>query len=125
MKRNYRVGRWLIGVAGAHMALTLLLFGDGILSVFEHGPIGAAMTEVEMAVCAILFGIVLSICGVVASKRECLSPDPLPKSFGWNLLVLALLGIVVMPMSGFWLVLLAAIEVLEGESATQRTTVES
>lgn len=53
----------------------------------------------------------LFICGLAVSALE-QARDTLPGALGWSLLVLALLGVLLMPASGFWLAFPPALAVL-------------
>jgi hypothetical protein len=81
------------------------LFDRGFINALDGDPLSSA------AVWFFLFGPALFLFGIAVSALERLS-QPLPKLLGWGLLLLAVLGIALMPASGFWLVLPPAVAIL-------------
>lgn len=123
MKHWNWIGRWLIGVSAGHTLFAVVMFNEDLLSVVRRGVFNTVGTDpmVAAVVWFVLFGAILFICGLAVSALEKSSPSPLPKSLGWSLLALAMLGVILMPMSGFWLVFPPAIAVLARKSNAQRT----
>ena len=62
----------------------------------------------------LLFGFLFMILGQLA-----LSLDYIPSSIAWSLLALSLVGVILMPVSGFWLVLALAIYIIFKNSKTK------
>jgi len=54
----------------------------------------------------------LFVCGLAIAALEKSSSRRLPKSIGWSLLAIGVVGVTLMPASGFWLVFPPAIAVL-------------
>ena len=57
-------------------------------------------------------GFVMLILGHLLAWIEKRLNHPLPSFVGWELLVLSVIGLVILPVSGFWLVLALAIYIL-------------
>ena len=95
------IGRWLVAVAVLHTGVALALFGNTYRTMWSDGLWGAGHSA---AAWLLLFGILALAAGLAVSAVE-RSGARLPRSLGVALLGLAVLGIVLMPVSGFWLVL--------------------
>jgi hypothetical protein len=98
------IGRWLMGVSIIHTLFALAAFGDVLSSIVERGVFDTVGNDpmTGAVVWFVLFGVAFFICGLAISAIE-RSNSQIPKSLGWTLLALVVLGIVLMPASGFWL----------------------
>ena len=107
------IGRWLIAVSAAHTLFAIFVFHSTLSSIIERGVFNTIGNDpmTGAVVWFVLFGVVLFICGLAVSALEKSSPNPLPTSLGWSLLALSILGVVLMPASGFWLVLPPALAI--------------
>jgi Family of unknown function (DUF6463) len=108
------IGKWLIGVSVLHTAFAAIVFGNVLISIATQGffnTVGKDPT-IAAAVWFVLFGAVVFISGLAISGLEQTSSAPVPKSIGWSLLALSVVGIVLMPASGFWLVIPPAVAIL-------------
>ena len=109
------IGRWLLGVGILH---TLLGFGTYIFSVVEILRAGLWNTVASVqgrpeAVWFIAAGLQLILLGALANWIEARGPgEPLPRFLGWTLLGFAILGAVLIPISGFWLLVPPAVGIL-------------
>lgn len=123
-------GRWLIGVSILHTLFAAVAFGPVLSLVVERGVfntagdfnIAGADPQVGVVVWFVLFGVLLFVTGLAVSALERVSPDPLPKSLGWSLLALGALGVILMPVSGFWLAFPPAIAMLMARPNRQPAT---
>jgi hypothetical protein len=108
------IGPWLIGVSVIHTAFAMLLFSEVLLGVISRGLFDSVGTDplVGAVVWFVLFGALLFICGLAVWGLERVLDGALPASLGWSLLILALLGVILMPDSGFWLAFPPAITIL-------------
>lgn len=108
------IGRWLIAVSALHTAVAVFAFHPVLLDIAKRGVFNTVGRDpmAGTAVWFTLFGAVLCIAGLAISALEQASPQALPRSLGWSLLALAVLGIVLMPASGFWLALPPALALL-------------
>lgn len=108
------VGRWVMGVSIIHTIFAIVVFKDVLTAIVSRGVFNAIGTDPLAGAVAwfVLFGIVLFLYGMATSALERATGGNLPKSIGWGLLGLAIVGVVLMPASGFWLVIPPAIAVL-------------
>jgi hypothetical protein len=110
-------GLWLVAVSVIHTVFALVVFPKILISIIERGVFNSVGADpmIGAVVWFVLFGVVLFICGLSIFELEKARPGPLPRSLGWSLLALVLLGGVLMPVSGFWLALPPAISILLGK----------
>ena len=114
------IGRWLIGISLFHTVVAGLIFGKDLVAVARQGEfhtIGKDPTA-GAAIWFLLFGALLFLCGLAIDALEQTSPHPLPKAIGWSLLALGLMGVMIMPLSGFWLAFPPAISLIAARSRT-------
>ncbi len=114
------IGRWLIGISIFHTVVAGLIFGKDLVAVARRGEfhtIGSDPTA-GAAIWFLLFGVLLFLCGLAIDVLEQASLRPLPKIIGWVLFALGLMGVMIMPLSGFWLALPPAIAIITARSRT-------
>ena len=107
-------GRWLLAVALLHTVAAFVLFGEPLLEIARHGlfnsigrdPLKAA------AIWFLLFGAAIALCAMGLSALEEHGDTKTLRSIGLGMLLLTLLGVVLMPVSGFWLAFPPAIALL-------------
>jgi hypothetical protein len=89
-------------------------FNKQLISVVQKGVFNAVLGDAMTALAAwfVLFGGALFICGLAVDALEQSSTDQLPKSLGWSLLALTVVGVCLMPASGFWLAFPPALAIL-------------
>lgn len=113
------IGRWIVGVALIHILLSALVFRTVFEAILRKGVIDAVGSDptTGLAVWCVLFGGALLVVGlaVTALEKRSSAGESLPRSIGWALLALALLGVALMPASGFWLAFPPALAVLIGK----------
>lgn len=107
------IGRWLMGTAFIHIAIATVQYAEVLLTVAEHGVFNTVAGDpvVGAVVWSLLFGAVAFIGGMAVAAIEKAGAQ-LPKSLGWSLLALAIVGAVLIPASGFWLLLPPALVIL-------------
>ena len=108
------IGRWLIVVSLLHSVVAVAVFGGVFSSIIKRGVFNTVGTDpmTAAAVWFVLFGAMLFTFGLAIAELEKSSIRQLPKSIGWSLLAIGIVGIILMPVSGFWLVFPPAIAVL-------------
>ena len=108
------IGRWLIGVSAIHTVFAAVVFKDVLTTIVERGVWDTIGEDPMMGAVAwfVLFGLVLFISGLAIAELEKSSSRPLPKSIGWSLLALGIVGVALMPASGLWLAFPPALAVL-------------
>ena len=109
------IGRWLLAVAALHTLFGLLAFPQVLQQLWQLGVVNSVGADPlrGAVVWFLLFGAPLALLAWVLTPLE-RRPDsaPLLRQLGWGILLVAVLGIVLMPASGFWLVLPAAIALI-------------
>ena len=100
--KNWK-GKWIIAVAILHTVFALVKFGAQFKSIIASGIINSLNSMEETLVTwFFLFGILILACGLLVHSFEKRS-SPIPKSAALTLLVLSVLGVALIPTSGFWL----------------------
>lgn len=97
-------GNWIIAVAAGHTIFAFMMFSADYSSLYNNGIINSLTTDRSAAaVWFFLFGQILFIVGLLIKHLNTLPNSPIPRSISLNLLLLTLVGITIMPASGFWL----------------------
>lgn len=99
------LGHWLLGVAALHTVFALVVFSGVYRAVLERGLINTVGRDpmVAAAVWFMLFGFVLALQALAITALERAGEHGVLRRQGWGLLAMALLGVALMPTSGFWL----------------------
>lgn len=113
MNIRQHLGHLLMLTAAIHVALGVLLFYAPLLDIIQSGVFNSITPHYDrgMVVWFLLFGAVLFLLGQSA-QWIIRSGMALPESVGWGLLLIAVLGGVLLPVSGFWLVLPQALFII-------------
>ena len=101
------VGHWLMGVAALHTVFAGATFAPVLLQMARGGlldsvgadPLRGAVTWFT------LFGAVLALLAMTVTALERDGQTRALRRLGWGLLALTLPSLLLMPASGFWLVL--------------------
>lgn len=106
------IGRWVMFVALGHTVVGITFFGSVYRELLANGLYNSITSEkAGLAVWFALFGVVLFVIGMLLSALESINTR-IPKSVGVALLLLTGLGVVLMPVSGFWLMIPAIVAIL-------------
>lgn len=107
-------GRWLLAVALLHTLAAAVLFAPQWQILWQRGVFNAVADDMDLgaAVWFLLFGAVLALLAWEVTALERSQPAVALRPMGWCLLALVLAGVVLMPVSGFWLVLPPALALL-------------
>jgi hypothetical protein len=109
------IGRWLLGVAALHTLFGCVAFPQVLQQLWQHGVFNSVGADPlrGAVVWFLLFAAPLALLAwVITPLERQAEAAPLLRQLGWGILLIALLGIVLMPLSGFWLMLPAAIALL-------------
>ena len=107
------ISKWIMFVATGHTAIAMMFFSSAYSEMIKSGLYNSVNSEkTGLAVWFILFGFLLFILGMLLAAIEKHDSSHIPKSIGVALLILTTLGVVLMPVSGFWLVFPAAFAIL-------------
>jgi hypothetical protein len=99
------IGRWLAGVGLIHTAFAFVVFTDPLLGMLRDGLLNTAELSPgrPLAFWFLFSGLLLVPVGMLVDWIETQPSLQLPRFFGYWLLGLTALGCIVMPVSGFWL----------------------
>ncbi|RSZ56596.1 molecular chaperone GroEL [Massilia atriviolacea] len=111
------ISRWLLGVAFLHTLFAFVVLGPFMLKMLGDGLFNSVKTDTTAGVTAwfFLFGVLLVLLALPLHALE-KAGMALPKSLGWGLSGMAVLGVVLMPDSGFWLVFPPALAIMLGKT---------
>lgn len=120
INRKIWIGRWLILVAILHTLFAATVFGKVFLNIMQRGVFNTVGNDpmTAAAVWFLLCGAVLALMGMAIHTLEQNSNFTSARAIGIGTLLLAILGIVLMPVSGFWLALPAAFGLLRRNSTS-------
>lgn len=117
------IGRWIIGVGILHSVIGFVLFAAPLREIVEAGLWNSLRPSTPLRYLTFWFmfgGVVTILVGYLADWIERVAARPLPRPLGWTLLGVALAGVILTPVSGFWLVFPAAFGAL-AQSQTLRS----
>ena len=114
------ISRCLLGIAFLHTLFAVIVLGPFMLTMLRAGLFNSVKTDTGAGVTAwfFLFGILLALLALPVHALE-KAGMALPKPLGWGLFGLALLGVVLMPDSGFWLVFPLAFAIIAGKTGAR------
>lgn len=103
-----------MAVAVIHSGFAVLAFPDALGEMIARRVFDTVGEDPLTGAVAwfVLFGFLLFVTGMAIDDLEQRSPCFVPRSLGVGLLALATTGIVLMPLSGFWLALPPAVAIL-------------
>ena len=103
MKRWVR--RWLMGVGVVHTVFGLVVFARPLREIGRDGVWNAVdgRPERELAFWFTLAGPLFLLVGALTDSVEAREGGAVPRFLGPSLLALGISGVILMPVSGFWL----------------------
>lgn len=104
------IGEGLIGVGIIHTILGCVVLSEPLVAIAREGvfnTIGGSV-ERQLTVWFLVGGNALIVLGLLArwTQRQ---TGTLPAAFGWGLLIIGVWGVIAMPASGFWAIVLLAV----------------
>lgn len=101
---NRWIGRWLIAVSALHTLFALVVFQSPLADIWKAGGFDAVGRDPARGavVWFVLFGAAVLLFGLAVDVLE-KAKIQLPVAIGLCLLLLAMIGVCLMPRSGFWL----------------------
>ena len=107
------ISKWLMFVSAGHTAVAMMFFGNIYSEIIANGLFNTVTSEkIGLSVWFLLFGFLLFIVSLLISVIEKNETLEIPNIIGVSLLILTTLGVVLMPVSGFWLVYPAALAII-------------
>lgn len=109
--RKRWIGRWLIGVAILHTIAGVIMGQDALVTLWRRGVINSVGTDALTGVFVwfLLFGALLLLLGMALDTLEKADRFDGARAQGIGLALLTLAGVLLMPVSGFWLAIPPAI----------------
>ena len=115
------IGKWLFGVGVIHLSFGLVFMHDTLALLWSEGLWNTVNGQppreaVFWFLCA---GIMLLIVGALVNQaeREALT---IPRFVTWSFTALTIVGVIVMPISGIWLMIPPAVGmVIRGRTPTE------
>jgi hypothetical protein len=101
------IGRWILGVGVVHNLVGTYFFLPTLREIADAGVWNSVDMDPmrNLAFWFLFSGFMIMLAGYVVDWIENLADGALPPALGGSLLALLLMGIVVMPASGFWLLI--------------------
>jgi Family of unknown function (DUF6463) len=111
---KYWIGKWIVAVSIIHTIFAFVVFPEVISQIFRDGVYDSIGVDPlrGAAVWFLLFGFVLFALGLATNIIEELSNGDVPAPIGFSLLFVIFSGVVLMPISGFWLALPPALTII-------------
>jgi Family of unknown function (DUF6463) len=111
---KYWIGKWIVAVSIIHTIFAFVVFPEVISQIFHDGVFNSIGVDPlrGAVVWFILFGFVLFALGLATNIIEEMSNGDVPSSIGFSLLFVIFSGVVLMPISGFWLALPPALIII-------------
>jgi len=100
------IGRWLFAVGVIHSLFGIFFMRSTLATLWSEGLLNTVNGQPprEAVFWFLCTGIMLLIVGVLANQAE-REGLPMPRFVTWSFAVLAIIGVIVMPISGIWLLI--------------------
>ncbi len=107
MTRQRWIGRWIIGVAVIHTVFACIVFQEPLADILKRGVWNSIGDDPMRGAVAwfLLCGGFILLCGLAIDTYERSDSAGSLKAVGWGLLIVTVFGIVLMPVSGLWLLI--------------------
>ena len=126
MQLGRHLGRLLIGVGAGHLVVGVMAFHAPLAAIFRDRVVNAVPLGVDFDRQAAFWFLFASpvtfLLGQLTSHALAQRDAYSVRVVGWNLLGMGVVGVSVMPISGFWLLLALAPLFLREARALQRQT---
>ena len=99
------ISKWLIFVSIGHTIVGIMMFRTVYMEMISQGLVATVNSEkTALAAWFLLFGFLLFITSILISIIEKHDTLEIPNSIAALLFILTTIGVILMPVSGFWLV---------------------
>ncbi len=107
------IGLAVMGTAVLHTVVGLIFATQPLLDVLNAGVFNAVDPHFDRmaAIWFLLFGVLLFLLAMFV-QWALQATGTLPASVGWGVLIMCVVGVILMPVSGFWLGIIEAIIML-------------
>lgn len=107
------ISKWLIFVSVGHTVVGVMFFGSTYVEMISKGLFGTVDSEKTAAAAwFLLFGFLLFITSLLVAVIESHDELDIPNSIGAALFILTTFGVILMPLSGFWLIYPAVVAIV-------------
>ncbi len=108
------IGHWLMAVAALHTVFALIVFQQPLFGILQRGVFNTVGRDPLAAatVWFLLFGVVLALLALAVTTLERNGQAQGLRQLGMGVLALTACGVILMPASGFWLVIPAGVALL-------------
>ncbi|GAB5491778.1 MAG: DUF6463 family protein [Phototrophicaceae bacterium] len=113
-----RLGTILMAIAVLHEVVGLFVYSTPLQDIFQAGffnTINPPYWERDAAFWFLMFGVTLFLMGWIA-QWMLNNIGIIPKFFSFGLLIMCIIGVMMMPASGFWLAIPVALMMLQAPS---------
>lgn len=117
-----RSGYVLMAIAVLHEVVGLFFYGSTLVEIFQAGffnTINPPYWQRDAAFWFLQFGVLLFLMGWVA-QWALRTVGYIPAFVSGGVLLVSVIGVLMMPASGFWLAIPVALVMLRGATANQR-----
>lgn len=114
--RGLRSGTLLMATGVLDLLYVLVFYSRQLAAIAQDGffdalELNPAQFDREIAVWHMMFGVVFVVLGALVRWAQART-GTLPAFLGWSVLALGVAGVVLMPLSGFWLLFPQAVLIL-------------
>lgn len=111
MQKKTWIGYWIMLVALLHTIASFLFFMPAYQEIWQRGVVNAIGRNLmpALGIWFLLFGVVLALLGLCVTSLEKHQAYDSARTLAVGLFLMSLLGVILMPDSGFWLMFPAAI----------------
>ena len=111
MQKKTWIGYWIMFVALLHAITSFIFFMPAYQEIWQRGVVNAIGRNLmpALGVWFFLFGVVLALLGLCVSSLEKHQAYEQARTLAVGLFLMSLLGVILMPYSGFWLMFPATI----------------
>ncbi|MFZ6870456.1 DUF6463 family protein [Undibacterium sp. Di27W] len=112
--RKIWIGHYLIAVAALHTIAAILFFGPVFMGMLERGVFNTVNRDPlrSAATWFLLFGIPFLLLGMTINSLERKPDFTEAYMLGWGILLCCIFAVILIPISGFWLAMPAAIALM-------------
>ena len=116
------IGRLLIATAAAHALVGVASYRRPLKAIWNDGIVNAVMPNYDRraAFWSLLFAPVLFGLGQITNRAVERGDARILRTVAWNFLGIGVLGALLMPISGFWILLALVLPLLRAASRAER-----